>query len=307
MTNPLISVLVPSFNQGAYIGDMIESVLSQNYRPIELIIMDGVSTDNTLEVLSSYKYVKELYWRSEPDNGPVDALNKALNYASGEIGLIQSTDDLSCPGAFEAVAEIFKTSSDLGLVYGNYERVDANGHVISRYETGKYSLSRLLSRQTFVPQPAGFFWISLAKELHGWDQRFPYCPDTELWFKIALKAKVKHLDVVLGQTRTHTEQRDHQTSNILKSYKRMVIESDYMTQAPWYLRRAALAGYHQAMLRYSSTSDWILTKNLWRAVVLWPPLILSHAIPKHRLIPGYFCTAGIIGSIKRLLKKYCLR
>ena len=94
--SPLVSIIVPSFNQGRFIKETIDSILGQDYRPIEVLVLDGASTDETVEVLSRYESVPELIWRSEPDNGVVDAVNKGLKRASGEIIGIQSSDDLCC-------------------------------------------------------------------------------------------------------------------------------------------------------------------------------------------------------------------
>ena len=103
--HPLISVIVPSFNQGAFIRKTIESALQQDYRPIEVVVMDGASTDNTVDILKSFGDIPELRWVSEPDQGVVDAVNKGLRLARGEIAAIQSSDDFYLPGAFSTVAE----------------------------------------------------------------------------------------------------------------------------------------------------------------------------------------------------------
>src|SRR6185436_19107774 len=100
----LISVVIPSYNQGRYIRETIDSTLAQDYRPIEVLVMDGASKDETVDVLQSYD-APELQWISEPDRGVVDAVNKGLARARGEIIAIQSSDDVYVPGAFSAVAQ----------------------------------------------------------------------------------------------------------------------------------------------------------------------------------------------------------
>src|SRR4051812_41118582 len=95
---PLVSVIIPSYNQGRFIRETIDSVLSQDYRPIEVLVFDGASKDETVSVLKSYD-APELQWWSEPDRGVVDAVNKGLARARGDIVAIQSSDDVYVPGA----------------------------------------------------------------------------------------------------------------------------------------------------------------------------------------------------------------
>ena len=94
----LLSIVVPSYNQGAYIRETLDSIFAQDYRPIEVLVLDGASKDETVEILRSYD-APELRWWSERDRGVVDAVNKGLARASGEIIGIQSSDDTYLPGA----------------------------------------------------------------------------------------------------------------------------------------------------------------------------------------------------------------
>src|SRR6185503_12008114 len=106
----LVSIIIPSFNQGRFIKETIDSILSQDYRPIEVLVLDGASTDETVQVLSSYEGVPELTWVSERDGGVVDAVNKGLMRARGEIIGIQSSDDLYLPGAISAAVEFMNSN-----------------------------------------------------------------------------------------------------------------------------------------------------------------------------------------------------
>jgi glycosyltransferase involved in cell wall biosynthesis len=297
---PLLSVILPSYNQGAFIRQAIQSCLEQDYRPIEILVVDGASRDGTLEVLRDCAGFPEVRWISEPDSGPVEAVNKGLALASGAIGLIQSADDQSVPGAFRAAVEAFRGSTDLGLVYGDMEGMDAGGRRTGTVDVGTYSLLRLLSRRTWVPQPCGFFRLDLARRLGGWDERFPYCPDTDLWFRLALSSSVVKLPRVLGRTRTHEGQRDRRTREIYASYERMVRESEPLAHASRTRRRALRAGLEALKVRYNpGLTDGQVCRALWTAVWLHPPLLFGPTLPKHRMIPGYFRMAGMAGAFLR--------
>src|ERR1043166_2278014 len=90
---PLFSVIVPSYNQGRYLRQTLESILGQSYRPLEVIVVDGASKDETVEVLKSFAHAPELRWISEKDRGPADAVNKGFAMASGELIGIQRSEE----------------------------------------------------------------------------------------------------------------------------------------------------------------------------------------------------------------------
>ena len=300
---PLISVIMPSYNQGRFIRQAIDSCLQQDYRPIEIIVVDGKSKDETIEVLKSYGEVPELRWISEPDNGPVEAVNKGFSLALGDVGLIQSADDLSAPGAFSAAIAAFGQSPRLGLVYGDYQLIDENGHPLGLKQVGRFSRTRLFSRASFVPQPCAFFRLNLARELGGWDERFPYCPDTELWFKLVLHAEAVALPQELGCSRKHAEQRDTETDRIVASYHAMVRHSAYLQSLSCLERRALYAGVALLELRYlQHRSKRSKLRYTWRAIYLWPPLIATPSIPVHQLLPGYFALTGFVGKFRRFIR-----
>lgn len=299
---PLLSVIVPSFNQGAFIRRTIESCLAQDYRPIEILVVDGASKDHTVAILREWDSVPEVRWTSEPDSGPVEAVNKGLARATGEIGLIQSADDLSVPGAFCAAVDAFRERPEAALVYGDVERIDETGRILDRLNVGRYSLRALLSRRTYVPQPCAFFRMDRVRNSGGWDERFPYCPDTDLWFRLALAAPVIRLPLVLGRTRVHSGQRDGRRREVFESYARMMRESETLARAPAACRRAARAGFEFLKLRYNpGLTDAQVCRALWKAVLLHPPLLFCRALPKHRLVPGYFRLAGWVGAALRTL------
>jgi len=291
---PLLSIIIPSYNQGAFIRKTIESCLEQDYRPIELVVMDGASTDNTVDILKSFGDLPELRWISEPDDGVVDAVNKGLKKARGQIAAIQSSDDYYLPGCFSTVLNTFQANPRAGLVFGNVERVDAEGRTIGTIRQCSYTLARLLARELFVYQPTAFFRLDLALELGGWNSGIPYVPDFDLWFRLAFDADVVQREEVLGAYRTHPGQRDVNRGRIYDNYLQMLKLSRDIAEASPHLRRAAKAG--AALLKFRYGGPWSnaqLTRAAWTAVWLRPSLIRSPLLPKHRLIPGYFALTGL--------------
>lgn len=293
---PLVTIIIPSYNQGAFIRATLESCLSQDYRPLEILVMDGGSTDQTVDVLKSFSHHPELFWISERDKGVVDAVNKGFARARGEICAIQSSDDTYLPGAVRKAVEAFALHPGAALVFGDILPLDAAGRTGLGKPQPSFTLPRLLSRRIHVPQPAAFFRTRLARESGGWDERIPYVPDTDLWFRLALAHPVVKLDDFLACLRNHPDQRDKQSGRIYRDYQLMLRQSSPLAAAPGRLRRAARAGAEILKLRYGGPwSDAEISASVWRAIWLHPPLLFSSAIPLHRKIPGYF-------SLTRLLR-----
>jgi len=141
----LVSIIVPSFNQGRYIGETLRSCLAQDYRPLEILVLDGGSSDETVAVLRSFD-APELRWWSEPDRGVVDAVNKGLALTRGEIIGIQSSDDVYLPGAVDAGVEALAATPALGLVYGDIEHFDAESRITGADVQGDFDLAEYLGR-----------------------------------------------------------------------------------------------------------------------------------------------------------------
>lgn len=129
MKKPAISIIVPSFNQGRYIEETIQSILQQGIDDLQLIVMDGGSTDETVAVLQKYDAEIDV-WRSERDGGQTDAINKGMKFAKGDIiGWINS-DDIYTRGALKKVLDVFKRRPDVDVVHGDRLLLDAESHVV---------------------------------------------------------------------------------------------------------------------------------------------------------------------------------
>lgn len=284
---PLVSILVPSYNQGAFIGDTIDSILEQDYRPIEIHIVDGASTDQTVDVLESYGEIPELSWVSEPDKGVVDAVNKGFDLLQGDICGIQSSDDVYLPGAISKAAKEFQESQELGLLYGDTIKVDASGNELLKVSIGPWSLENLFLLRTWIPQPSAFFRREMLTACGGWDERIPYAPDTDLWIRMAFRSEVKKIDEFLSQRRMHDAQRDTQGAKIIRSYCQMIDQSQDIATLDPQLRQAAEAGKHLMKIRYNTSgSDWVNAWNRLQAGRHAPQLRDIRGVTSDLLLPA---------------------
>jgi len=249
-TPPLVSIIVPSFNQGAFIRQTIESCLEQDYRPIEIIVMDGASTDNTVDVLESFGDLPELKWVSEPDKGVVNAVNKGLRKAIGEFAAIQSSDDYYLPGAVSACVGQLAENPGLKFVFGDIIKVGEAGEELSRHVLAPYSLENVLSLTTWIPQPGCFFRLEHAVAAGGWREEVPYAADTDLWLRLALSGSALKIDRFIAKRRMHGEQRDVHGDRILRDYSKMIDDLFKQFGADPELRPFAREGLLRQRVRY---------------------------------------------------------
>ncbi len=294
---PRVSVIVPSYNQGRFIRATLDSILGQDYRPLCVHVVDGASTDQTVDVLRSYGDIPELQWRSESDSGVVEAVNKGFSQVDGDVIAIQSSDDMYLPGALSTMVAALQARPDHGLIYADMETVDAEGQFLFRSEIRPFSLRSFLNKQTWIPQPTAFFRREMLKACGGWDNRY-FSADTQLWLRMAFRTKVAKIDACIAQRRRHETQRNHQIKVIADAYRRMVRESPELQQADRTLRRAATAGTHIHAIRYNASgSKLIESYHLWRALAADRSLWASYR-SSPLLVPGWLPLRILISRLK---------
>jgi glycosyltransferase involved in cell wall biosynthesis len=176
-----VSIITPSLNQAQFIERTIQSVLAQQWRPLEHIVLDGGSTDGTLDILK--KYGAHLRWISEPDKGQSDAVNKGIKMAAGDVVGWLNSDDIYYPGAVKLAAEFLAAHPELDAVYGMADYVAADDSVIDGYPTEPWHFPRLKD-VCFICQPALFLRRSVF-ERHGYlDTDLHYCMDYEYFLRL---------------------------------------------------------------------------------------------------------------------------
>src|SRR5690242_15019350 len=181
MDLPLVTVVTPSYNMAAFLGEAIESVLAQDYPHLELIVMDGGSTDGTAELLKAYS--ARLRYVIGPDAGPADAIHRGFLQASGTILAWLNADDRLLPGAVRRAAEYLSAHPETDVVYGEANWIDEHGATIGRYPTVPFD-AKWLARDCFICQPAAFLRASSYLRC-GLDPNVKCSFDYDLWIRMA--------------------------------------------------------------------------------------------------------------------------
>lgn len=211
---PRITIITPSFNQSQYIEQTIQSVLSQNYPSFEHIVVDGGSTDGTVEILKSYPHIR---WVSEKDEGQADALNKGLAMATGDVVGWINSDDYYEKDVFQNVAKEFEDDRVQWII----------GNIIDFYDDGSrperlnksplITYERLLTDPHIVRQAATFFRKAILIEVGGWNEDYFMVMDYDLWLRLARKSPPKMIDKYWARFRYH----DSQKTGLENSFRQM--------------------------------------------------------------------------------------
>ncbi|KZL90196.1 glycosyltransferase family 2 protein [Clostridium magnum] len=218
-----ISIITPSYNQGKYIEETIKSVNIQNYKDIEHIVVDGKSSDNTIEILERYE--KNIKYVSEKDTGQANAVNKGIKMASGDIIGWLNSDDLYMPNTISKVMEYFKKNPKCDILYANAHFVDVNGTIIGKYPTERFDYKRLADR-CYICQPSVFFRKKAIEDIGYLDESLHLCLDYELWMRIGKKYRFYYIDDYLSCSRMYQENKTlsrsdemyEEAHSILKKY-----------------------------------------------------------------------------------------
>lgn len=198
----LVSIITPSYNQGRFIEATVKSVLAQDYLDIEHIVVDGGSTDNTLDILHLYE--DSFTWISEPDQGQSDAINKGFRMAKGEVVAWLNSDDTYEPGAVSKAVKAFKENPDLGLVYGQGGIIDEKGRRVKIFEaTEAFNLWNLIHKWDYIMQPTTFFRKKALEKVGLLRIDLNWCMDWDLWIRLGMNYPVAMLDDVLANSREY--------------------------------------------------------------------------------------------------------
>ncbi|MBI5298098.1 MAG: glycosyltransferase [Chloroflexi bacterium] len=275
----LVSIITPSYNQASYLEQTMRSVLGQEYADIEYIVIDGASTDGSVDIIK--KYADRLaYWVSEKDRGQAEAINKGFARAHGEIVAWLNSDDYYLPGAVAAAVKAFDEHPEAVLVYADMLAVDEHGQTTNELKYPQLALEDLLCFQ-IIGQPAVFLRRSALEKTGGLDSTFHFLLDHLLWIRIAQRGKLVHVNQTWAAARYHAEAKNRakaaefgrEAFRILETVERDTHLAPVLAK----VNRRARASAHRVDARYlldggqpaAALSAWM------RALFIHPPTALK--------------------------------
>lgn len=256
MDNPLVSIIVPTLNQGQFIGETLNSILQQDYTNIECIVMDGGSTDETLDVLTNYNDPR-LSWISEPDQGQSDAINKGMRRAQGEILSYLNSDDLLRPGTVKTVVDCFTGETGSAFIFGDCDLIDASGASIGSLTGKVFDIHEAFAGRFRLIQPGAFWRRAVYEAVKDFDVSMHYVMDTDYFLRTAIAGfQLIYVPKTLSAFRLHGESKTVSAQpKFLGEWRRMM---DQLYARPDLPESLAILRAETDLL-----AEWALAKTYW--------------------------------------------
>ncbi len=287
---PLVTIVTPSYNQARFLEATLRSVLEQDYSRIEYLVVDGLSTDGSVEIIRRYAHRLD-WWVSEKDSGQSEAINKGLRRARGEFVGWLNSDDIYLPGAVSAAVTVFQSHPEAGLIYGDALAIDTEGKPFNIMRARQFTLTDLMAFQ-IICQPAAFMRRSVLEEVGYLNPAYQLLMDNLLWMCMAEKAPIIYVPQIWAAARYHEQAKNRtrgaaygqearlliadlksrsEFSDFIRSDEKRILagverfDAFYLTEAGQ--PRAALRSYWHSFWLHPSTAlgDW---KHILLAVII---------------------------------------
>jgi glycosyltransferase involved in cell wall biosynthesis len=291
-----ISIITPSFNQAEFLEDTIQSVLGQKYSDLEYLIVDGGSTDGSVEIIQ--KYADRLtWWISEPDGGQAEAINKGFTKATGEIVAWLNSDDLYAPGAIKEATAFLSENPQIGLVYGNAVSFDQEGVPLNDLKFESWGLKELVAFN-IICQPAVFFRRDVLEKAGYLNESYHLLLDHEFWLRMARKTRIQHIEREWAFARHHPDAKNVSRANefsdeVIRILDWVRCEPD-LAEIYAKDKRTIMAMAHRFIGRYflDGGRPWSALKSYGRSFQIDPRIALKEW---HRIV---FAGLSILGFSK---------
>ena len=281
-----VLIVTPSLNQGRFIRETIESVLSQDYAPLTYRVVDGGSTDTTLAVLKEFESDPRFHWVSEPDRGQAHAICKGINQGEGEILAWLNADDVYEPGAIREAVRKLQENAGAGMVSGGIRLVDEYGQNLGEIPGREMMLEEMLMLRDFVPQPGVFFRREDFIRSGGLDEALHYAFDLDLFLRLRRQGEMCYSTSTFAGHRLHAES---------KTVSRHVFMRREAAQvARRFLAEAHVGGKQRRLLL--SRADLVEAYAAYR--------LQNRAIAVRRLVSGLFRHPGHLMLVLKGIKRH---
>lgn len=301
--DPLIGLVVPSYNQGEFLEATLRSALQQAYPRLALVVMDGGSSDGSLEIIRRYAPWLTA-WSSQPDGGQSDAINRGLAQLQFRIGGWLNSDDMLLPGALFAIADYVRMNPACEWLTGDGVFTGPDGRTEQFVQRGAaHSREALLdyARGCYLPQPSVFFSKQLFDRAGRLDDRLRYSMDLDLWLRMRALAPLHYLPMALSILRQHdgaktVRDNERAMAEVEATVRRHARDTPLRTRLSvgWHLRELRAQSACRTALAAHFASDRAETWHaLMRAVTLAPTIIGSRP----------FLRAGLRATLPRTVRR----
>ncbi len=237
MNRPKISIITPSFNQAEFIEETILSVINQDYDNLEYIIIDGGSTDGSVEIIKKYED-HIAYWCSEKDKGQTNAINKGFKVATGDLVAWMNSDDLFAPNSFEIIARAYERNPMIDVYYGDKVHIDRQGReqFVQRY--APYKIESFANDKMAFCNQAAYWKREIFDRIGFLDESIQFAMDYDYFVRMGhCELKFYHLPEILGKQRYYegTKTSDQEWLEILNE-NRKLINRKYSLKSNWWLK-----------------------------------------------------------------------
>lgn len=283
--NPLVSIIIPSFNQGEFIEQTILSVLYQTYQNIECIIIDGASSDNTVDVIKHYES-KLSKIVSEEDEGQADAINKGIRLASGDFITWVNSDDLLDPTAIEYAVAAFVENPDVDFVYGDINLINERSVSLRVLKGCQIKLSSVFFIMDLpIPQQGSMWRRNVTSSVGLLGEQWHYVLDREFFLRICMKHNVKYINKIMGSFRQHGQSKSVKMKEgwimeLLSMYEVLVNNPDWPFHNIDHFSKKvrASAHIHAAYLALWAGKYSVGVKNILKACAIYPTIFFHRHI-----------------------------
>jgi glycosyltransferase involved in cell wall biosynthesis len=222
---PKISIVTPSFNQGIFLEKTILSVLNQEYPNLEYIIIDGGSTDKSINIIKKYeKYLT--YWHSKHDRGQSDAIAQGFKRATGSILAWLNSDDIFYPNALNHIGCFFMENSKIDVIYGDSLRIDKDNRVTNEIYSVPFSKLGFISQAFYFHQASVFWRKTIYDRSNGINTSLHLTMDPDLWLRFYnARAKFCYLPKILSCCRSHSETKTNQNFEKIQQLRKRLVQT----------------------------------------------------------------------------------